>query len=80
MADDIRSALQDAIEWQKTFADANPVGSPEYEGALLKVKAYKNILKRRYGDGRSRLEIIDSELSKLDTVSIYDLQKMKRDS
>lgn len=78
VADDIRQALYDAIEWQRSFAEACPSGSEERNEAFEQIRAYKKILKRRYGDGRSRQEIIDEELSKLNTVSIYDLQKMHR--
>jgi hypothetical protein len=75
VADDIRNALSDAIEWQKSLADVYEENDPERVRALQKVATYRKILKRRYGDKRSSAEKIDDDLSKLPSVSIYDIQK-----
>lgn len=57
--DDIRRALYDAIGWQSGLAEAwsHIPGSAERQEALDQIKAYRKILKRRYGDGRRPDEI-----------------------
>lgn len=55
--DDIRQALSDAIYWQAGLAEAWQDGSPERQEALDQIKAYRKILKRRYGDRRTPDEV-----------------------
>lgn len=52
----VRRALQDAIAWQESFADANERGTPERADALALARRYRALLKRRYGDSRTAAE------------------------
>lgn len=70
--DDIRQALYDAIGWQEGLAHAWQKGTPERQEALDQIKSYRRILKRRYGEDRTALDI---QLSDAKLVSVLDLKK-----
>lgn len=55
--DTIKYALYDAIAWQLSLADAQHKGSSERRESLAQAKAYRSVLKRRYGDDRLPMEI-----------------------
>lgn len=47
----IRRALHDAIDWQESLADSlNGFVPIEYEKCIERVRRYRRILKRRYGE------------------------------
>jgi hypothetical protein len=67
----IRLALQDAVEWQLSLAGAWHSGSPERAEALAQAKAYRKILKRRYGTDKT---LMDEMLEGTEVVTLADLQ------
>lgn len=69
--DDIRQALYDAIGWQSGLVDAWPVGSPERQEAIDQIKAYRRILKRRYGETRRAADIA------LDGAELVDIMTLR---
>lgn len=54
--DDIFMALHDAIGWQEGLANSWPAESHERAEALAQMRAYKKILKRRYGTTYTALD------------------------
>lgn len=54
----IRRALYDAIDWQNSLADAWSPGSPERQQSRDQAKAYRTILKRRYGQSSTPMETV----------------------
>jgi len=70
--DDIRQALYDAIGWQEGLANAWAAGSPERQEALDQIKSYRRILKRRYGEDRTSLDL---KLAGAKLVNVLDLKK-----
>lgn len=72
-------ALHHAIQWNGTLIEAN---TPDYgerpadqqtvvDRAMAENAAFRRILKRRYGSGKSRL---DAMLENAKMVSIYDMR------
>lgn len=72
VSDDIRQALYDAIGWQSGLAEAWSKGSAEHKEALDQVKAYRRILRRRYGTSHTTLDL---KLKDATLVSVFDLKK-----
>jgi hypothetical protein len=68
----IAQALLDAIGWQAGLADAWPKGSDERQEAIDQIKAYRRILKRRYGNDHTQL---DAMLKKAKLVPALALRK-----
>jgi len=72
--DDIQQALHDAIGWQEGLANAWSIGSSERQEALDQIKAYRRILKRRYGEDRAALDI---RLADAKLVDVFELRATK---
>lgn len=72
VADDIRMALLDGIAWQESLADAQGNDRDARRECLEQAKRYRAILKRRYGDGRSRFE---QRTEGATTVTLAELRK-----
>jgi hypothetical protein len=70
--DVIREALYDAIGWQRGLVHAyvHIPDAPERAEALAAIKAYKSILRKRYGTDRHAGE---DALAKMETINVYDL-------
>lgn len=51
----IRRALQDAIGWQESLADAQR-GLPDEADAMGMARLYRRLMKRRYGTNRLPME------------------------
>lgn len=69
-------ALHDAIDWQKSLADAWPEGSEERQEALDQAKRYRAMLKRRYGSSKTAL---DQELARGKLVTLAELRGSEGD-
>lgn len=71
----IRQSLLDGIAWQLGLADAWPEGSAERDEARDQAKAYRRILKSRYGSSSTKL---DDALSKCKLVSMAECTSKER--
>ena len=68
--DTVRQALYDAIDWQTSLADAYSKTAPERADALKQVKAYRAVLKRRYGRDSTPMEALADSCQ---SINIHDL-------
>ena len=73
--DTIRRALNDAIDWQASLADAvRHCKDSEYENCLEQIKRYRILLNRRYGSPLTQSEQAIKALGPLKLVSIDDIK------
>jgi hypothetical protein len=56
--DTVREALWDAIHWQESLADAvKHLTDGSYEEAVKQAKKYRSLLKRRYAETKTQVDI-----------------------
>jgi len=68
----VRSALIDAIGWQRSLGDAYEADTPERRDAREQEAAYRRLLKRRYKTDRTPME---SAMDGAPSVTIQELIK-----
>lgn len=68
----VRQALLDAIDWQRSLADAWPKGTPERQEAIDQGKAYRALMKRRYGSDETPWEVATKNAT---TVTLEELRR-----
>lgn len=70
----LRRALNDAIEWEISYAGCCQAGSPERAEALAQVNRYRALLKRRYGTRDTPMEAVGKAMAKAGTfVTVHEL-------
>jgi Homeodomain-like domain-containing protein len=70
----IKQALLDAVKWQESFAAANAQGTPEREAALAQVKAYRIVLRQRYGSDKT---VLEAAMERANVVPITEIRRVK---
>jgi hypothetical protein len=72
--DAIRTALYNAIEWQRGLVDSysHMPDDPERANALALIKKYKAVLRKRYGTDRHAGQ---DALDKMETIDLRELIK-----
>ena len=70
--DTVRRALEDAIDWQESLADAHCGDLKMYAKFKKNVRVYRTLLRKRYGE--TARDISDRALAEAPKVSIYDIK------
>lgn len=68
----VRRALYDAIQWQEGLADAQRGMPKEFAEGVALIKAYRTLLKKRYGTDKTMMDVLDDGSV---LVSVQDLPK-----
>ncbi|MDR3502896.1 MAG: hypothetical protein P4L79_09960 [Legionella sp.] len=71
----IRRALWDAVYWQEGLADSYGRNTPESKKALEQARAYRKLIKKKYGENMTALELMCSQAT---AVSIFDIKETKK--